>query len=170
MRTLFLSVILLCFFNCQETVQPEPIVEEVNVQKDTVTPDWESEKQIILEMNQKIIQAMVVENDPSVFEKHSHPNFRVIAPGGKLENKEEVIRGVNSLDAKAVNLSDEEIIFYGNTAILTGKMHIDGSMQPLGKLGPAKYMTVFIKVNGEWRMVSRSITPCAQIAIDNGFC
>lgn len=167
-KVCYLLCVVIAFTGCQEKMESPTISEEPV--DNLVTIDYDKEEKAILSINKQILEAMVVHNDDSELRRHAHPNLRVIAPGGKVENLEDVIRGVNSLDAKSISLSEEEVIFFDDTAVLNGKMEIDGTMIPLGKLGPAKYMAVFILENGEWKLVSRSITPCAKMAIDNGFC
>lgn len=124
----------------------------------------------IKQLNRDALWALLVEQDPEPLDRLALDNFIVIAPGGRVENKQQAIAGVASLDVKNIELSDEQVVFHGDTAVLVGKLDADGTMQPLGELPTMKYMAVFVRADGEWRMLSRAITPCAPIAVKYGVC
>jgi len=94
----------------------------------------------------------------------------VIAPGGRVETISQAVAGVDSLDVQGVEISQEQVIIYGDTAVLVGKLDIDGTMQPLGKLPPMKFMATYVRTSDGWRMLARSMTPCAPIAVERGVC
>lgn len=96
--------------------------------------------------------------------------FLVIAPGGRVETKQQAIAGVGSLDVRGIEITEQQLLTRGDTAVLIGKLVADGTMRPLGKLPPMKFLTVFVEVDGEWRMLARSLTMCAPVAIEHGVC
>lgn len=93
-----------------------------------------------------------------------------MAPGGRIENKAEAVGGVNSWNAESIEVRDEQVIFHDNTAVLVGRVQIDGVMRPVGTLPPMKFMAVFVQTGDGWKLLARSLTPCFELAIERGFC
>lgn len=113
---------------------------------------------------------MILNNDPSSLLKHAHDGFLVIAPGGVVENLEKAAAGASSFSATGLSISDEQVTVVGNTAVVIGKLEVDGEMRPVGKLPPVKFMTVFVQQGAEWKLLARSLTPCFPLAIERGLC
>lgn len=130
----------------------------------------ESARHEVLRLNREIFAAMIRENDPALFLAHSQEDFLVIAPGGIIENREEAAAGARNFDAIAVSMSDEQVRIVGGTAVVIGRLEIDGEVRPLGRPGPARFMTVFVQQSSEWKLLARSVTPCARLAIERGRC
>jgi hypothetical protein len=112
----------------------------------------------------------IIERDPDLFRDISLDQFLVVAPGGRIETKDEAIRGVTGWEAESIEVRDEQVIFHGNTAVLVGRLKIDGVMRPVGTLPPMKFMAVFVDSSDGWKLLARSLTPCFPIAIERGFC
>ncbi|NNL88920.1 MAG: nuclear transport factor 2 family protein [Marinicaulis sp.] len=121
-------------------------------------------------MNRDVLNKMLVEQDTSALNNVALDQYLVVAPGGRVETKEQAIAGIDSLDVRGFEISKEQIIISGNTVVHVGRIDIDGTMQPMGKFPPMKMMTTFVKSDDEWRMLSRSITPCIPIAVELGAC
>lgn len=132
--------------------------------------DNSADADIIKQLNREQQEELLLNNNPEPIERLALDNYLVIAPGGRVENKSQAIAGVNSLDVQGVEFSQEQVIFFSDTAVLVGKIEIDGTMQPLGKFPPMKYMATFVKTDDGWRALSRSMTPCAPIAVERGVC
>ena len=124
----------------------------------------------IIELHRQVTEAMLVHGDPEPFLAATHPDFTVVAPGGKVETRKEVVAGLESIEADGISLSQEVVTFYGDTAVLTGRLEIDGIMKPVGDLGPMKFMAVFQRDNDHWQMLSRALTRCHPMAVQHGFC
>lgn len=124
----------------------------------------------IIDLNRRIMHQQIIERDPALFDETSLDGFLVVAPGGRVENKTEAMGGVNAWDASSIDVRDEQVIFHGNTAVLIGRLQIDGVMRPVGTLPPLKFMAVFVETGGQWKLLARSLTPCFQLAIEHGFC
>ena len=130
----------------------------------------ESEASAIIELNRAILDALIVESDATVFENVALDQFVVVAPGGKVENKAQSVAGAASFDVESISITDEQVTFAGETAVLVGKLVIDGVMRPVGRLGPMKFMAVFVRNDEEWRLLARSLTICHEMAVAHGFC
>ena len=124
----------------------------------------------IIELNRRIMHEQIIERDAELFQDVALEQFLVVAPGGRIENKAEAIGGVNAWDAESIEVRDEQVIFHNNTAVLVGRLQIHGEMRPVGTLPPMKFMAVFVESLNGWKLLSRSLTPCFEMAIQHGFC
>lgn len=142
------------------------------------TGDRAADRERLLQLNEQLVRTQIIERDATFFDEIAVDEFRVLAPGGMIESKEQAIAGVTAWNVTDVTLSGTEVVFRGNVAIMTGRMDIDGTMQPVGRWGPLKYMSTWIKEydeqgdaeEGEWRLLSRSLTPCLDRLIEIGRC
>lgn len=124
----------------------------------------------VIELNSRIMHQQILARDPSLFQEVALDQFLVVAPGGRIEDKAMAAAGVSAWDATGIEVSQEQVIFEGNAAVLVGRVQIDGVMKPVGELPPMKFMAVFIEKPDGWRLLSRSLTPCFPIAIEKGLC
>lgn len=122
----------------------------------------------VMEVNRAILDA-VAKSDSERFRQLTTDEVRVLAPGGRLEDKDMVIEGLGTVKGQLAH-SGENVIVVGDTAILTGKMEGEAVMEPFGKLPPMKYIATFVRTDEGWRMLSRAMTPCAPVAIQHGVC
>lgn len=130
----------------------------------------DADRETLLRLNAEVARSQIVDRDPTVISKVALENFRVLAPGGLFENKEQVIAGLPAWDATDVTLTSTQVVFHGDVAIVMGRMDIDGTMRPVGRWGPLKYMSTWVKEDGDWRLLSRSLTPCLDKLIELGRC
>ncbi|WP_022698670.1 nuclear transport factor 2 family protein [Euryhalocaulis caribicus] len=124
----------------------------------------------LLALNTALFESMIVERDAALFNETAAEDFRVLAPGGMVEGKAQAAAGVAAWDASGITVSGEEVVRQGDLAIVTGRLDIDGVMKPVGRWGPLKHMSVYQQTDGEWRLVSRSLTPCAEMLIKLDRC
>ncbi len=130
----------------------------------------ESEEAELLRLNAALFRSQIVERDGQLLDQVAYPQFRVLAPGGLIENKAQAIAGVAAWNVDSIELSGEEVIREGPVAVVMGRLDIDGTMDPVGRWGPLKYMGVYIRSDGEWKFLSRSLTPCVEMLVRLGRC
>ncbi len=130
----------------------------------------EADRETLLALNESLVRTQLIDRDASVFSELALDEFRVLAPGGLIESKAQAEAGVAAWDVVDVELSGTEIVFHGDIAIMMGRMDIDGIMNPVGRWGPLKYMSTWVKEDGDWRLLSRSLTPCLEKLIELGRC
>jgi len=124
----------------------------------------------LLRLSAEIFHSQIVENDTTLFSRSAVDEFRVLAPGGLIEDRAQVIGGVSSWNAVGIEISGTEVVRHGPVALVLGRIDIDGEMSPIGRWGPLKFMTVFLREDGQWRLLSRSMTPCVDMLIHVGRC
>ncbi len=136
----------------------------------TLVPDRAADRAELLRLNDKLAQSQIVDRDPAFFQSVAAEQFRVLAPGGLIENKEQAISGISAWNATSVKLTNTEVIFHGPVAVVMGRMDIDGEMKPVGRWGPLKYMSAWIREGNEWKLLTRSLTPCLDKLVEMGRC
>jgi hypothetical protein len=132
--------------------------------------DREADRTELLNLNEELARSQIVDQDSTFIKRVALNEYRVLAPGGMIENINQVIAGLSAWDVVDVELSGTEVIFFDNIALVMGRMDIDGVLRPIGRWGPLKYMSTWVKEGQEWRLLSRSLTPCKEILIQMGRC
>lgn len=124
----------------------------------------------LIALNRALLEQQIVHNSSALFEQTALDQFLVIAPGGVVETKDQAAHGVRSFRAAGISVTNERVSISGTTAIVVGRLEIDGEMQPLGRLAPMRFMAVFVQVGDDWRLLGRSLTPCHQVAVARRLC
>ena len=126
----------------------------------------------LLEMNRKLFETAMLDQDPKYLEANTTEAYVVIAPGGVVENRDQVILGMRAFaNVESVSVTDEMAIIQGTTAIVISRLEIKGEVQIPIPPGPRRVLRVFsLLENGEWKAVSTSITPCHPRAVKLGRC
>lgn len=124
----------------------------------------------LLRLDSVVLRTQIVDRESSEFARVALADFRVLAPGGMLENRTRAIAGVTAWNARAIRLSDREAVLHGDVALVTGRLDVDGEMQPVGRWGPIKYTSTWVREGGDWRLFSRSLTPCLDRLVAMGRC
>lgn len=127
----------------------------------------------LLELHREFVTSQMVEQDPSFLLDHSHPSYRVVAPGGVLEDRDEIIAGLRAFTRiDSVSVSRERVVLVDQVAVVFARLDVHGEiMGPAAGFGPLTTSTVFLRgLDGEWVAISRSTTPCHPMAVEAGRC
>ena len=124
----------------------------------SVRAEGSGEQESLLRLNEKVLNAYVLESDTGPLEAIALPEMQVMTPGG-LEDLAQVIATVTNLDIDEMRIENHAANVTGDVAIVTGVMAWKGLMG--GRPAPPKvgFMTTFVKRDGEWRQLARSILP-----------
>ncbi|MBA4802684.1 MAG: nuclear transport factor 2 family protein [Euryhalocaulis sp.] len=124
----------------------------------------------LLALNEALFQSMIVQKDATLFNEVAVEDFTVLAPGGMVEGKARAAAGIAAWDAASITVSGQEVARHSEVAVVTGRLDIDGTMKPVGRWGPLKHMSVYEYADGEWRLISRALTPCAEMLVKLDRC
>lgn len=127
----------------------------------------------LLELNRGLFETQILDQDPSLLLSLSDESYVVIAPGGVIESRDQVVRGLRAFVAvDSITIENERVVRQGATAIVLNRLVVHGELRgPMGQLGPVSAMTVFhLGEDGEWQVVSRALTRCDPRAVDRGIC
>jgi ketosteroid isomerase-like protein len=87
-------------------------------------------------------------------------DFRIIDGRGNVENKAQFVAGI--MDAKLAidpyTVEDFEIRLYGDVALLSGRTLMTGTYDGEKFTSNYRYIDVYVKRNGIWKIVSVQIT------------
>jgi len=126
----------------------------------------------LLDMNRKLFESAMLDHDPTYLEANTTEDYLVIAPGGVVENREQVVRGMQAFsEVESVSVTDEKVAIHGSTAIVISRLEVKGEVRIPIPPGPRRVMRVFsLDADGGWKAVSTSITPCHPRAVEAGRC
>jgi len=137
-----------------------PAITFSQVTKDETkkTPPGKTEvEQNLIKLDRDLLDAMI-RKDMSMADRVEVADHVFINPGGGVEVKgQQVGPGpvINTVDT-----SEAVVRVHGDTAVLTGKAMVKGGFTNGPDIsGPYRYMRVFVKQQGEWRLVATTVTP-----------
>jgi hypothetical protein len=112
----------------------------------------------LLQLNEEVLYAYVVESDTGPLEAIALPEMQVMTPGG-LEDLERVIATVSNLDIDEMTIENHAANVSGDTAIVSGVLILKGSIGPRPAPPRMGFMTTFVKRDGRWRQLARTLMP-----------
>jgi hypothetical protein len=126
----------------------------------------------LLDMNRKLFETVMLDHDPTYLEANTTENYLVVGPGGVVEDREQVTRGIRAFtEVKSVTVTEENVAIHGSTAIVISRLEVKGDVQIPIPSGPRRVIRVFSAgADGRWKAISTSITPCHPRAVEAGHC
>ena len=125
----------------------------------------------LLDFHRDMIAAMRLENDTALFAAVALENYVVIPPGGLIETREQALRGIRNFDADSLEVEVEMVARHDSTVVLVGT--VAGNTRVRGRapqFGTVRFMAVYVRTAGAWRLLAQSTTPCHELAIRAGRC
>lgn len=103
----------------------------------------------------------VVRADTEALEKHTSADYAFINRSGQLRGRAQTMDAIKSGVTKisSFKISDLTVHAYGNSAIVTGRADIKGTLEGKDSSGPVMFTRVYVKQNGRWLAVSYQQTP-----------
>lgn len=102
----------------------------------------------------------IVRKDEKAIADNMAEDFRQIDPAANLETKKSFVAGI--LDPKLTidpyTVEEFEVRLYGDTALLSGRTHMTGKYD--GKVFESnyRYIDIYVRRDGAWKIVSVQIT------------
>lgn len=127
----------------------------------------------LLEMNQRLFESLLLEQDAAFLRSISDDSFFVVAPGGVVETRQQLIDDLPSFATiDSIAVQDARVVLAEETAVVVNRLLIHGEIQgPIGEIGPITVLTVFNRAfDGEWRAVARAYSTCDPQAVAMGLC
>lgn len=103
----------------------------------------------------------IVAKDRAAIEANMADDFRQIDARGQVETKASFVAGLLSPDLQLdpYTVQDFEVRVYGDTALLSGRTRMTGRYQGQPFASHYRYIDVYVKRGGAWRIVSVQISP-----------
>ncbi len=102
----------------------------------------------------------IVRKDEKAVADNMAEDFRQIDPNANLETKKSFVAGIvdPKLTIDPYTVEDFEVRLYGDTALLSGRTHMTGKYD--GKVFESnyRYIDIYVRRGGVWKIVSVQIT------------
>ena len=124
--------------------------------------------QEIIDFRNRYIEAE--ENkDVAYLDKIFADDFFALNPQGQLLDKPHMLENMKRTDRvfKVLNPRETQVHFYGDVAILTEHVTVDGEDKGRHFGGEFRFVRVFAKQNGNWKVVMAQGAPLPQAAADS---
>jgi ketosteroid isomerase-like protein len=124
--------------------------------------------QEIIDFRNRYIEAE--ENkDVAYLDKIFSDDFFALNPQGQLLDKPHMLENMKRTDRvfKVLNPRETQVHFYGDVAILTEHVTVDGEDKGRHFGGEFRFVQVFAKQNGNWKVVMAQGAPLPQAAADS---
>jgi len=122
-----------------------------------MAPGTAEVEKIVIKIDRDLLDAML-KKDNSLADRVEVANHVFINPGGGVEMKGQNVGPGATFDS--AETSETATYVHGDTVLLTGKAVVKGKLANGTDIsGPYRYMRVFVKEKGEWRLVATTVTP-----------
>lgn len=122
-------------------------------------------EQSLIKLDRDLLDSML-RKDRAMADRVEVADHVFVNPGGGVE-----IRGQQAQTGpviETVDTSDAVVHSYGDTAVLVGKAMVKGRFTNGPDIsGPYRYMRVFAKQGGEWRLIATTVTPIKSLGPAN---
>jgi ketosteroid isomerase-like protein len=100
--------------------------------------------------------AAVVKADTAILDKQTSDDYSIITMNGQMSNKSQMIDAFKTGKSKLTTdeLSDMKVRVYGNTAVVTGKAEVKGTLGGQDATGTMMFTRVYVKKDGRWQSVA----------------
>jgi len=103
----------------------------------------------------------IVRKDRAAIEGNMAADFRQIDGSGNIETKASFVDGLMEADLTIHPYTVEEfdVRLYGDVALLSGRTRMTGSYQGKAFTSHYRYIDIYVRRDGEWKIVSVQISP-----------
>jgi ketosteroid isomerase-like protein len=100
--------------------------------------------------------AAVVKGDVATLEKQTSDDYTLINMNGQMSGKPQMVNAFKTGQTKHTSdeLSDMKVRVYGNTAVITGKADVKGTLGGKDATGQIMFTRVYVKKGGQWQSVA----------------
>ena len=100
--------------------------------------------------------AAAVKGDVATLEKQTSDDYTFINLYGQMSDKSQMVNNFKTGRTKITSneVSDMKVRVYGNTAVITGKADVAGTMAGKDTKGQIMFTRVYVKKGGSWQSVA----------------
>ena len=100
--------------------------------------------------------AAAVKGDVATLEKQTSDDYTFINLYGQVLDKSQMVNAFKSGQTKITSndLSDMKVRVYGDTAVITGKADVKGTLAGKDTAGQILFTRVYLKKGGQWQSVA----------------
>ena len=125
---------------------------------------WAEDVQEQLKKLETDRSAAVVKGDVAALEQGTSDDYTLINMNGQMSDKSQMVAAFKSGQTKLTSddLSDLKVRVYGNTAVITGKADVKGTLGGSDATGQIIFTRVYVKKGGRWQSVAFQQTRVAN--------
>ena len=100
--------------------------------------------------------AAAVKGDVATLEKQTADDYTFINLYGQMSDKSQMVTAFKTGQTKLTSdeVSDMKVRVYGNTAVITGKVDVAGTMAGKDTKAQLMFTRVYVKKSGQWQSVA----------------
>ena len=100
--------------------------------------------------------AAAVKGDAATLEKQTSDDYTFINMNGQMSDKSQMVNAFKTGQTKLTSddVSDMKVRVYGNTAVITGKADVKGTLGGKDADGQIMFTRVYVKKGGNWQSVA----------------
>lgn len=119
-----------------------------------------SEAELAVIAAERALAAAHLRLDLEVFDRLLHPDYRIIQPGGRVEDKAATIASLRSGERRweVAHADAFDVRVYGNTAVVVGRWRGKGVNAGTPFDYSARFLSVWVKEADCWRNVAAQST------------
>lgn len=119
-----------------------------------------AEERELIEAQQRIIDAELA-GDVAALERLIDPEFRGVDPGGRPQDRAQVLETYGSGRYTFERIAAEEVrcLHFGEAGVLTGIATMEGRTQRHAFRSRFRYTDVYVRRDGEWRAIASHASP-----------
>ena len=108
--------------------------------------------------------AAIVKGDVATLEKQTSDDYTLVNMNGQMSDKSQMVNAFKTGQTKLTSddLSDLKVRVYGNTAVITGKADVKGTLGGNDATGQIMFTRVYVKKDGRWQSVAYQQTRIPQ--------
>jgi hypothetical protein len=113
----------------------------------------------LIEFNRELWEEYMLHHNTAPYQRLALPEYLFLADIGLVETKEQVIATVGNLKIEALSIVHEEFRLHGQTAVLMGRLEVEGEVLGIRLPPVMRYLSVFVlSKEQEWKVLAQSLT------------
>ena len=130
----------------------------------TTARSRQTDHDALIRLHKELIETAFLRGESSLLAATGLPNLIVVPPGGVVERRDQVIKGLPNVVAESVQIDDVVVADHGATAVVVARVTAKRTAGGVAGSGQSRMMSVFVRDQEQWRLLARSITPCVERA------
>jgi ketosteroid isomerase-like protein len=104
-----------------------------------------------------------IHGDSEFEAQYTASDYMSISASGAVSTREQTLARVRSGDIKlsSIDVDEEQVRVYGDTAVVTGRVHVLGAVKGQAIDHKARYTRVWVRQSGAWKLVAFQETTIA---------
>jgi len=119
----------------------------------------------LVRLNTEMLEQYTLHHNTQLNEEIMLDDYIFVASIGKIESKEDVINTVGNLNIQSASITYNEFRHHDPTAVLVGTLHMEGFISNIKVNARMRFMSVFINVDDQWRLMARSFSPIVHPSV-----